>query len=80
LTAQRWWASLRIWWEAAWAHLLSRAGKNTFLLKHLRAVLARVTGAVTDLPPQPADAADLLAQLRLVVAERYPLAFRCPAT
>jgi hypothetical protein len=71
-------AAVTVYRELAWAHLLSRAGKNSSLLKRLHSVLARVA-AVLDLQPGPADVADMLIQLRLVVAARYPLAFRRPA-
>jgi hypothetical protein len=70
--------------EAAWCHLLFRAGRHAAVLNRLRLVGREVFGIRApdaDLGPDPdaastlALAADLFGRMRAAVAARFPAAF-----
>lgn len=74
--------ALAIWREAAWCHLLLRAGKCQNIVPHLRAVVGGVTGAVPGTILRPATPAEaeiaataLFESLRAAVEARHPAAF-----
>jgi hypothetical protein len=64
--------ALRVWREAAWCHVLLRAGREQAAFDCLRRLVRVVTGQPA---PEQTSPVALFVRLRAAVSARYPAAF-----